>query len=70
MKSFLGTPFLWLSLLDVLISLAMCSHSLEASCFLDILTDSSKAVVDIEEGKHPCLDTLGISYIPNDIDGD
>ena len=60
------------SLLDALISLAMYSNSLEESCFPDILTDFSKPVVDIKDGKHPCLDTIGISYIPNDtlIDGD
>ena len=60
------------SLLDALISLAMYSNSLEESCFPDILTDFSKPVVDIKDGRHPCLDTLGISYIPNDtlIDGD
>ena len=60
------------SLLDALICLAVYSNSLDEGCFPDILTDFARPVVDIKDGKHPCLDTLGISYIPNDtmIDGD
>ena len=32
----------------------------------ELITDFGKPLVDIREGKHPCLDTVGISYIPND----
>ena len=54
------------SLLDALISLAVYSNSLDEGCFPELVTDFSKPVVDIRDGKHPCLDTLGIAYIPND----
>ena len=61
-----------ISLLDALISLAVYSNSLEVCCFPEIITDFSKPIIDIKDGKHPCLDTLAISYIPNDtlIDAD
>ena len=55
-----------ISLLDALLSLAVYSNSLEESCTPQILTDFSRPVLDIRDGRHPCLDTLGISYIPND----
>ena len=55
-----------ISLLDALISLAMYSNSLEEGCMPELVTDYSKPLVDIREGRHPCLDTVGISYIPND----
>ena len=52
--------------LDALISLASYSNSIETGCFPTFLTDFSKPVIEIKEGRHPCLDNTGISYIPND----
>ena len=54
------------TLLDALISLAVYSNSVEEGCFPVLLTDFNNPVVNIKDGKHPCLDTIGISYIPND----
>ena len=55
-----------MSLLDALISLAVYSNSVEEGCFPQFLTDFNNPVINIKDGKHPCLDTIGISYIPND----
>ena len=52
--------------LDALISLATYSNSVETGCFPTLLTDFSNPVIDIKEGRHPCLDNTGIAYIPND----
>ena len=54
-----------ISLLDCLGSLAAYSKGLEEGCFPTILEDFSHPVVDIEEGRHPCLDLPGSNYIAN-----
>ena len=54
------------SLLDALMSLTTYSKSIEGGCFPTFLTDFSKPTIDIREGRHPCLDNTGLSYIPND----
>ena len=54
-----------ISLLDCLGSLAAYSKGLEEGCFPSILEDFSHPVVDIEEGRHPCLDLPGSNYIAN-----
>ena len=54
-----------ISLLDCLGSLAAYSKSLEEGCFPQILEDFSHPMVDIEEGRHPCLDLPGSNYIAN-----
>ena len=54
-------------MLDCLVSLAVYSGSLEDSCLPDIVdTAGSAPVIEIEEGRHPCLDLGGDAYIPND----
>jgi len=55
-----------ISLLDCLGSLAAYSKGLEEGCFPTILEDFSHPVVDVEEGRHPCLDLPGSNYIAND----
>jgi len=55
-----------IALLDCLVSLACYSRGLEGGCFPDLLSDYSSPIIDIKEGKHPCLDLGGIAYIPND----
>ena len=54
------------SFLDALMSLTTYSKSIEGGCFPTFLTDFSKPTIDIKEGRHPCLDNTGLSYIPND----
>ena len=55
-----------ISLLDCLGSLAAYSKSLEEGCFPTILEDFAHPQVNIEEGRHPCLDLPGSNYIAND----
>ena len=54
------------SFLDALMSLTTYSQSIEGGCFPTFLTEFSQPTIDIKEGRHPCLDNTGISYIPND----
>ena len=54
------------SFLDALMSLATYSQSIEGGCFPTFLTDFSQPTINIKEGRHPCLDNTGLSYIPND----
>ena len=53
-----------LSLLDSLLSLAAYSQGVEEGCFPTILTDFANPVIDIKDGRHPCLD--GSGFISND----
>jgi len=55
-----------LSLLDSLSSLAIYSGGLTESCMPQILEGGEQPVIEIEEGRHPCLDMGGDAYIPND----
>lgn len=55
-----------IALLDCLISLAGYSSGLEEGCFPNLISDYNNPTIDIKEGKHPCLDLGGITYIPND----
>ena len=55
-----------LSLLDCLASLATYSKGVEDGCFPEIVSDFGHPVIDIKEGRHPCLDSTG-SFIANDL---
>jgi DNA mismatch repair ATPase MutS len=52
-------------LLDSLLSLATYSNSLEQGVFPQ-LEESAVGHLDIQEGRHPCLDLAGEALIPND----
>lgn len=54
-----------LSLLDCLAALATYSRGVEGSCWPEVLADAAEPVVDIVEGRHPCLDVQGANYIAN-----
>ena len=54
-----------LSLLDGLLSLAIYSNSLDQGVFPEV-KEEMVGHLDIQEGRHPCLDLAGDALIPND----
>ena len=52
-------------LLDGLLSLAVYSRSLDG-VFPELAEEEAAGLLDIQEGRHPCLDLAGDALIPND----